>query len=279
MSAYRSCRAGVIVMYAAQFVSPLLGQWTGGPTGPISYTGGSVSIGTPNTVYTLEVVNTSPPIGSTGYSFQGGVQARRADGTLASPMALSSGDWIGQFDFHGFNGSGFTARTAGMGGYAAENWTTTANGTYLIFETTAIGTTALLERMRIDQSGNVGIGTTSPQHLLHVAGTIGATEIIVSATGADYVFQPGYRLQPLNEVAKYIEANHRLPDIPSADEVKQKGMGVGEMEAKLLAKVEELTLHMIQQERENQGLLGRIAQLEKTAAAPPAPGAIPAVAK
>ena len=118
-------------------------------------------------------------------------------------------------------------------------------------------------------SGNVGIGTPSPAHLLHVAGTIGAEEVIVSSTGADYVFRPGYRLRPLSEVASYIEANHHLPDIPSADEVKQKGMGVGEMEAKLLAKIEELTLHMIQAdernsrlEKQNQDLRDRIARLE-----------------
>lgn len=111
-------------------------------------------------------------------------------------------------------------------------------------------------------NGNVGIGTNSPQHLLHVAGTIGAEEILVSSTGADYVFEPGYKLKPLSEVADYIEANHHLPDVPSADEVKQKGMGVGEMESKLLAKVEELTLHMIQQEKENQDLRQHMTQQE-----------------
>jgi hypothetical protein len=108
-----------------------------------------------------------------------------------------------------------------------------------------------------------------------VAGTIGAEEVLVTSTGADYVFEPGYRLRPLSEVAGYIQANHHLPDIPSADEVKQKGMGVGEMQAKLLAKVEELTLHMIQAEErnnrleeQNQELRDRLARLEKSANAP-----------
>jgi len=111
--------------------------------------------------------------------------------------------------------------------------------------------------------GNVGIGTTNPQHLLHVAGTIGAEEVLVTSTGADYVFEPGYRLKPLSEVASYIEANHHLPDIPSADEVKQKGMGVGDMEAKLLAKVEELTLHLIQQEKDNNALRDQNRDLQE----------------
>jgi hypothetical protein len=105
--------------------------------------------------------------------------------------------------------------------------------------------------------------------LLQVAGTIGAEEVIVSSTGSDFVFQPGYRLSPLREVAKYIGENHHLPGIPSAAEVKEKGVSLGEMQTKLLAKVEELTLHMIQEherndrlEQQNRELQERIAHLE-----------------
>jgi hypothetical protein len=118
-------------------------------------------------------------------------------------------------------------------------------------------------------SGNVGIGTTSPQHLLHVAGTIGAEEVIVSSTGADYVFQPNYRLRPLSEVNAFIQENHHLPDIPSEAEVKENGLSLGDMQAKLLAKVEELTLHVIDAaernkalERQNSELQERIERLE-----------------
>jgi hypothetical protein len=117
--------------------------------------------------------------------------------------------------------------------------------------------------MRIDNVGNVGIGTTTPQHLLHVAGTIGAKEIIVSSTGADYVFQPNYRLRPLSEVRAYIQANHHLPDIPSASEVAQKGLSVGDMQTKLLAKIEELTLHMIQEHERNDRLEQELETLRK----------------
>ena len=131
-------------------------------------------------------------------------------------------------------------------------------------------------------AGNFGIGTTTPQYLLSVKGTVGAEEFIVTNTGwSDYVFQPGYRLRPLSEVDAYIQANHHLPDIPSEAEVKEKGVSVGEMQSKLLAKVEELTLHMIQAEErnnrleeQNQELRDRLARLEKGAA-----GVAPAAGK
>jgi hypothetical protein len=73
----------------------------------------------------------------------------------------------------------------------------------------------------------------------------------------------------LNQVAAYIKEHHHLPDIPSEADVKEKGVDLGDMQAKLLAKVEELTLHMIQadernnrSEKENRELRERIARLE-----------------
>jgi hypothetical protein len=126
------------------------------------------------------------------------------------------------------------------------------------------------EIMRLATNGYVGIGTTTPQHLLHVNGTIGAIEVIVSSTGADYVFRPDYRLRPLTEVASFIKEHHHLPEIPSEAEVKEKGVGVGDMQAKLLAKIEELTLHMIQADEKNRELQQRIAQLEVRSVQPEA---------
>ena len=70
---------------------------------------------------------------------------------------------------------------------------------------------------------------------------------------------------PLSEVARYIDENHHLPGVPSSSEVKEKGVNLGEMQAKLLAKIEELTLHAIQEEKENRDLKRRIARLEASA--------------
>jgi DNA-binding transcriptional MerR regulator len=99
--------------------------------------------------------------------------------------------------------------------------------------------------------------------------------------------RPGYRLRPLSEVSQFIQKNGHLPDIPTEAEVKEKGVSLGDMQAKLLAKVEEITLHMIQaderngrleqqnqelrdhmaqQEKQNQELRERLARLEKGAA-------------
>lgn len=111
-------------------------------------------------------------------------------------------------------------------------------------------------------TGNVGIGTTNPQYKLSVNGTIQAKEVFVNTGWADYVFDPDYRVKPLTEVAAFIKANHHLPDIPSEADVAKTGISLGDMQAKLLAKIEELTLQMIQLNEANKTLEKKVAQLE-----------------
>jgi hypothetical protein len=98
-------------------------------------------------------------------------------------------------------------------------------------------------------NGNIGIGTTNPTQKLSVNGTVRAKEVIVDTGWSDYVFDQSYTLKPLSEVEAYVKAEKHLPGIPSAQEVADHGISVGEMQSKLLAKVEELTLHVIEQEK------------------------------
>ncbi|NDV69240.1 hypothetical protein [Dysgonomonas sp. 25] len=105
-------------------------------------------------------------------------------------------------------------------------------------------------------TGSVGIGVDNPQNALDVNGTVHAKEVKIDNNGwADFVFETGYKLPTLAEVEAHIQEHKRLPEIPSEAEVKEKGVDVGEMQVKLLQKIEELTLYTIQLEK-------RIKELE-----------------
>ena len=92
-------------------------------------------------------------------------------------------------------------------------------------------------------AGNVGIGTTTPKEKLSVNGNIRAKEIKVeTANWPDYVFAKDYALPSLKETEQHIQEKGHLPGIPSAQEVKSNGVDLGELNAKLLKKIEEMTL-------------------------------------
>jgi len=107
------------------------------------------------------------------------------------------------------------------------------------------------QKFTVLTNGNVGIGTTETgNHKLAVEGSIGAREIKVEATGwSDFVFYDNYKLPTLNEVENHIKEKGHLKDIPSAKEVAENGIYLGEMDSKLLQKIEELTLYTIAQEK------------------------------
>ncbi|MDR7131624.1 hypothetical protein J2X69_003988 [Algoriphagus sp. 4150] len=99
----------------------------------------------------------------------------------------------------------------------------------------------------INSLGNVGINTKTPTYTLSVNGVIGAREVNVTTTGwADYVFRSEYKLIPLSELEAFIRKNGHLPGVPKEAEVMENGINLAEMNVKLLEKVEELTLYVIQ---------------------------------
>ncbi len=112
--------------------------------------------------------------------------------------------------------------------------------------------------------GDVGIGTAAPDAKLTVKGTVHAEEVKVdlSVPGPDYVFEKDYPLASLDEVAKYIGQNKHLPDVPSAKEMEENGVDLGEMDMILLRKIEELTLYVIELKKENAALDLRISIIE-----------------
>lgn len=114
-------------------------------------------------------------------------------------------------------------------------------------------------------SVNAGIEKfTFSNNGLDVNGTIHAKEVKVDLTGwSDFVFAPTFKLKPLTEVEQYIKTNGHLPEIPSATEVEQKGVNLGVMQAKLLQKVEELTLYTIEQNKTKDDLKVKIEAQSK----------------
>ncbi len=114
--------------------------------------------------------------------------------------------------------------------------------------------------MVINNNGVVGIGnttdlasTSTTPYKLFVAGGIRTRKLKVDAAATlwpDYVFEPTYGLRSLASLEAFIKANKHLPDVPSADDVNKDGVDVGDVQAALLKKVEELTLYVIEQGKE-----------------------------
>jgi hypothetical protein len=145
-----------------------------------------------------------------------------------------------------------------VGNYSSENHS-------MKFFTSKAGSTNWnIAKMILNENGNLGIGTTTPQERLSVNGKIRAKEIKVEATNwPDYVFKPDYKLNTLPELEAYIKANGHLPGFPKAKEVEVDGVELGSVSKSLLKNQEELTLLLIQQSKQLETLKNTLEEQAK----------------
>ncbi|WP_214228801.1 hypothetical protein [Pedobacter sp. B4-66] len=196
-------------------------------------TSGNVGIGTtsPASLIHLNGITTTNPLGAVILT----IQAAHSAATLGSGGIIK-----------------FTNNVAPADAAAIKTHTEGPGKVSLRFQT-GYGTGTLTDRMTITNAGDVGIGTMTPNVKLAVNGSIRAQEIKVEAANwPDYVFAKNYKLPSLKETENHIKEKGHLPGIPSADEVKANGIDLGEMNAKLLKKIEELTLYLIEIKKDNE---------------------------
>jgi hypothetical protein len=171
-------------------------------------------------------------------------------GTLSlesnSPVTANQG---GTLVFKGTYEGNAPAAYGAIGGFKENGVSSNYAGYLAFFSRTHAGLND--ERMRITSSGNVGIGTTTPDAKLAVNGSVHAKEVKVNLIGwPDYVFNKDYHRLTLKEIEDYIATNHHLPEMPSAENIVKNGVNLGEMVKLQTKKIEELTLHLIDKEQQ-----------------------------
>ena len=198
-------------------------------------TNGNVGIGTNSPDEKLEVGGNARISGTSG-SLHSNLQFYRSTGNKF--MTIGQGDLNAQnstFDFHHHNGNDIR---------------------FLINDS---------EYLRIKSSGMIGIGTASPTEKLSVDGTVLAKKVKVSNSGSDwpdYVFSSRFKLRTLSELEAFIQQNRHLPEVPTAIEIETNGQNLGDIQVVLLKKIEELTLYLIQENKENSNLKEQITKVE-----------------
>lgn len=202
------------------------------------YNTGNVGIGTNNPNFNLDVAGSlnATSIFLNGSALEGPVWSLNGNDSFYNTGNVGIGTNTPNFTLD-VNGS-LNATSIFLNGTAVQSsqWTTTGNDVSY-------------------SSGNVGIGiaTVPAGYSLAVVGSIiteGVTVKLQSDGWPDFVFRKDYLLPSLQDVENYIQRNGHLPNIPSASEIGKNGIHLGEMDAQLLQKIEELTLYTIEQQKE-----------------------------
>lgn len=238
-----------------------------GPAAPVRMTltnTGNLGIGTTNPVHRLDIANGSVNIGTgANIAYRAGSYVSIGNMSYTNTPYIAFNAFLTTSDIAtsknlvtpNYNaGGGLIIRGEGGGSglhFLQKNY---ANGI------APYDVNSFTEVFTITSAGTVGVGTTSTgSHKFAVEGSIGARRVkVTQGTWADFVFDPAYRLQPLNEIENYIKTNRHLPEIPSAAEIQKEGLDLGEMNKKLLQKIEELTLYLIDMKKEINELKARM---------------------
>ena len=177
----------------------------------------------------------------------------KSKGSVTNKQDVALGDVLGSITFHGYRGGYSGIIAPAEAAIYAEVSKTPANGhvpTSLHFRTQGPLGAPSNSQMIINSGGQVGIGTENfvGNHLLYVGGKIICEELTVKleADWADYVFEEDYQRLTLNELEGFILKNKHLPGIPSAQEIAETGVGVGDMQRAQMEKIEELTLYILE---------------------------------
>lgn len=209
----------------------IFAQWTTSGTNIYNSNTGNVGIGTTTPTYNLDVHG-----------------SLHSTNTLVVQQATAGAQaaWF-------LGGSGIDANVVIQQGNSQAYWLTGTNG-YLKIGGNG-GTEPAKGAINIDYNGNVGINTlNTSSYTFSVNGTAVFDQITVknfsgnnpaATPWADYVFDRNYQLPTLESLSNYIKANNHLPGIPTAEEVKNNGIDLAATEAKLLEKIEQLTLYTI----------------------------------
>jgi len=239
-------------------------QWDGQcGTEEVLYRSGQVKIGTSNSdpsntkLSVVSYIANEETIGIQGSGTMGVHGSGNQFGVLGTAMYGPQGVGV-----KGIGSKyGVWGQTNANSGAAVIGWATDDATGILGLAGTADGLAGRFEG-NVVVNGKIGIGTnmdcTDQDYQLAVDGRIGAKELKIensSCYWADYVFEDDYDLMPISDLDCYIEENGHLPNIPSLEDVENDGgMDVGRMQGLLLAKVEELTLYMLELKKENEEL-------------------------
>ena len=236
----------------------------------IKYTGSGLNFYIPNNTNYLMYIRNNGYVGigtsSPTEKLEVSGNAKATNVTATSAVQSSTLTVTGNVTFNSLAGSSSKILTVGSNGLlSSADMSEVGDGMGNHIATTnlnlngknIVGATNGTGGIYVAQNGNVriGAGTANPTKTLEVNGAIRSKEVLVEvANWSDFVFDKDYDLMTLKEVESYIKENGHLPDVPSAEEVKTNGVEVGEMNAILLQKIEELTLYIIELEKKIDGM-------------------------